>query len=236
MSDRSTLETVFQLSPRVRVLPIRHGSGDMAQEVREALLAHRIDCLAVPLPPSVEDTVEQAIDQLPLISLVVLPEPNREDTIIHSFIPIDPCQAVIMGIRVAIGEHITRAYVDCEVTIFEPSSYFTPDPYALKKVSLAAYASAILPFLHAPQPDSQRWRRITWMAFRLHELELDYESILCLCSIEDWPWLRMAYQDRAPYQTPEALEARPALFSVAPDSLYFILGELPYLTSVRSEN
>ena len=70
------------------------------------------------------------------------------------------------------------------------------------------------------------------MAFRLHELELDYESILCLCSIEDWPWIRMAYQDRAPYQMPEAIEARPALFSVAPDSLYFILGELPYLTEL----
>ena len=232
MSDRGTLDPVFKLSSRIRVLPIRHGSGDIAQEVRETLLAHRIDCLAVPLPPSVQETVEQAIAQLPFISLVVMPEPNREETLSHSFIPVDPCQAVIMGIRVAMSERMARAYIDREVTVFEPASYFTPDPYALKKVSLAAYASAILPFLPAPQSDSQQWRRIAWMAFRLHELEIDYESILCLCAIEDWPWLRTAYQDRASYHPPEVLEDRPAHFSVSSDSLYFMLGELPYLTAL----
>lgn len=232
MSDSVTLESVFQLSPRVRVLPIRHGSGDVAQEVREALLSRRTDCLAVPLPPSVEDPLEEAVDHLPFISIVVFPEPTQDNTLLHSFIPVDPCQAVIMGIRVAMGERITRAYIDREVTVFEPAAYFTPDPYALKKVSLAAYASAIFPFLPAPQTDSQQWRRITWMAFRLHELELDYASVLCLCSIEDWPWLRMAYRDRVPYQRPEPLEARPALFPVGSASLYFILGELPYLTEL----
>ena len=232
MPDCSAVETVFHLSPRIRLLPIRHGSGDIAQEVRETLLDQRFDCLAVPLPPSVEQTVEQAIDRLPLISLVVLPEPIQNDTVTHSCIPIDPCQAVIMGIRVAMREAVYRAYIDREVTIFEPTPYFTPDPYALKKVSLAAYASTMLPFLPRPQAGSQRWRRITWMAFCLHQLELDYESILCLCSIEDWPWIRMAYQDRAPYQASESLEGRPALYTVAPDSLHFMLGELPYLTEL----
>lgn len=232
MAESSTLEAVFQLSPRVRVLPIRHGSGDMAQEVREAFLARRIDCLAVPLPPSVEELIEQAIDQLPLISTVVLSEPDKEETPCHSFIPIDPCQPVIMGLRVAMSECIARAYIDWEVTVFEATPHFTPDPYALKKISLAAYASAVIPFLPVPQPYSQRWHRIAWMAFRLHELELDYESILCLCTIEDWPWLRIAYQDRAPYLPPEALDARPTLFSVSSDSLYFMLGELPYLTEL----
>ena len=158
MPDPSPTELVFQLSPRIRVLPIRHGSGDIAQEVRERLLAQRFDCLAVPLPLSVEDSVERGIDQLPFISMVVLPEPGNDDTSMHSFIPIDPCQAVIMGIRVAMSERIPRAYIDREVTIFQPAGFFTPDPYALKKVSLAAYASTILPFLPRPQPDSQRWR------------------------------------------------------------------------------
>ena len=70
------------------------------------------------------------------------------------------------------------------------------------------------------------------MAFRLHELELDYGAIVCLCSIENWPWLRMAYQDRAPYEIPEDLEGGPSLFPVAAASLYFMLGELPYLTEL----
>ena len=41
------------------------------------------------------------------------------------------------------------------------------------------------------------------MAFRLHELELDFEAILCLCPLPDWPWVRQAYHDRKPFVRPE---------------------------------
>ena len=70
------------------------------------------------------------------------------------------------------------------------------------------------------------------MAVRLHELELDYESIVALCSIEDWPWLRSAYQDRLPYQNPEQLAGRPFVGQPTPSSLYFVLGELPFVTEL----
>ena len=231
-TDLSTSQTVFQLSPRVSILPIGHGSGDIAQEVRETLLTRQVDCVAIPLPPSVEEHVEQAVAQLPTISVVVMPEPEQDETAVHSFVPIDPCQAIIMGIRVAMNEHIARAYIDREVTVFELAPYARADPYALKKVSLAAYASAMLPFSPSPQPDTQRWHRIAWMAFRLHELELDYESIVCLCPIEDWAWLRIAYQDRVPYQRPEPLEGQPSLYPATSSSLYFLLGELPFITEL----
>ena len=220
--DTKVTKAVFQLSPRVTLLPIRHGSGDVAQEVREYLLSEKVDCVAVPLPPSVEDSVEAAISHLPYIQLVLLPEIEQETT--YSYIPIDPCQAVIMGIRVALNEDIARAYIDREVSIYEPSAYPTADPYALKKVSLAAYGAAMLPSIPAPTPDTQRWQRMAWMAFRLHELELYYESILCLCPLEDWPWIRMAYQNRTPYEGPDKLQGRPEQFSVHAESLYFVLG------------
>jgi hypothetical protein len=84
----------------------------MAQEVREALISQRVDCLAVPLPPSVEAPVERAIGALPTISLVLIPETDQEESPTASFVPVDPCQAVIMGIRVAMREDIPRAYVD----------------------------------------------------------------------------------------------------------------------------
>ncbi len=64
---------ILSLSPRIDLLPILHGSGDIAQEVRETLIGKRFRLLAVPLPPSVEVCVEQAVDRLPEISLIVLP-------------------------------------------------------------------------------------------------------------------------------------------------------------------
>lgn len=232
--NRSTkaTEAVHRLSPKIEILPVRHGSGDMAQEVRETLLARRVDCLAVPLPPSVEPLLEKAIARLPMISVIVIPESSQDETPVHNFVPVDPCQAVIMGIRVAIGEGTDRAYIDREVTAFEPHSYSGPDPYALKQVPLAAYGAAVFPFMPSPSQPSQRWDRITWMAFKLHELELEYDSILCLCLVEDWPWLRGAYQERARYTAPEPLQALPALYGVEPSTLYFSLGELPFMTEL----
>lgn len=226
---------VLSLSPRIDLLPVLHGSADLAQEVRETLIGKRYDCLAVPLPPSFEDSVEQAVALLPQISLVVLPEPDHNERTTVNFVPVDPCQAVIMGIRVAMGEGIPRAYIDREVLQFEPTPFIGADPYALKSVSLPALAAATLPSLTAPFPGSQQADRIAWMAFRLHELELDHASILCLCHIADWPWVRASYQTRAPYKAPEPLRERPARCAVNRDSLYFVLGELPFLTELYEQ-
>ena len=237
-------DAVFRLSGRIEVLPILHGSGDMAQEVRETLIARRYDCVALPLPPSVEELVERGIDRLPQLSVVVLPEPhetpslspdNSEELERHStvsFVPIDPCQAVIMGARVAIGEEITRAYIDREVHCFKALPLPAPDPYALKQVSCAAFAAAMVGTLPSPQPGSQQFDRINWMAFRLHELELQFASILYLCPLSDWPWVRQAYRDRQPYAPPEAATGSARLYRVSPETLYFMLGELPYVTEL----
>ena len=59
------------IGPRIRVLPIVHGSGDFAVRVRAELLERRYDCLAVPLPPSFQEEVEAAVLRLPVISAVV---------------------------------------------------------------------------------------------------------------------------------------------------------------------
>ncbi len=225
-------DAVFRLSARIEVLPILHASGDIAQEVRERLISRRYDCLALPLPPSVEEPFERGIDRLPHISLVILPEPDHDGEPTVSYVPVDPCQAVVMGARVAMVEGIARAYIDREVRVFEPSPFVSPDPYSLKRVPLAAFAAAVLPSLPPPTPGTQRWERICWMAFRLHELELDHESILCLCPAADWPWLRDAYRERRPYMLPELIAASPALYTVAPSTLYFVLGELPFITEL----
>ena len=223
---------VYRLSPRVHVVPVCHGSADVARAVRDLWLKQRFDCVALPLPASAGDPVEEGVRQLPAVSVVVMPEPDRDERPVCSYVPLDPCQPVIATIRTAMEEGIDRAYIDRDVTVYDPTAYPAPDPYALKSVSLAAFSGAALPFLPYPKPHSQRWARIKWMAFKLHELELDYASIVCVCAVEDWPWLRDAYQNRWPYEVPERLEGRPALHPVEPRTLYFLLCELPFLTEL----
>ena len=228
-------DAAIRLSSRIEILPIIHASGDMAQEVRETLIGRRYDCLGVPLPPSLQSPVEAAIERLPAISVVTLREADQDGEPTASYVPIDPCQPVIMGIRVAMGEHIDRAYLDQDLRNYEPDPVNAPDPYNLKTVSVAAYAAAALLAMGSPPQGSQRDARVAWMAFRLHELELEYEAILCLCPIQDWPYLREAYRERKTYRRSEEGVPWPETYNVARASLYFVLGELPFITRLYEQ-
>ena len=220
----------LSISDKIRVLPLIHGSGDFAQVVRQKMLNESFDCLAVCIPPSFKDSVEYGVSLLPHITLAALEEDVHPDKPIYSYIPIDPCQPVIMGIRIALEENIPCAYIDREVSDFEQMQTILPDAYALKKVSIERFSAAILPTIPQPQQGSQQEKRIRWMSFQLHCLELQFNKILFLCSVLDWPWVKDSYNQRLSYEDHEVFTQTPRLYSVKENSLYFVLGELSYIT------
>src|SRR6185503_9041052 len=209
------MSPILQLTPRITLLPIIHGSGEFALAVRRVMLEEQFDCVAVPLPPSFQQDVERAIEFLPSPSLVTQaeerqyntewsPEDDADDQADDdeeerrlSYVPIDPCQGVIAGLRAAKSEHIARAFIDLETREYEPAAAVLPDPFALKKVSIDKFAAALLPAIPRPSGE-QHQARIVHMARRLRELEKKHQSILCLVSVLDWPWIREAYQEDAP--------------------------------------
>ena len=126
-TPRVTADDFLTIGPRVRALPIIHGSGDFAIRVREELLARPYDCLAVPLPPSFQEDVEAAIERLPAISVVAQLDADPDDAAVgFSYVPIDPCQGVIAALRVAIGERIAREFIDLETPKFESHGASSP--------------------------------------------------------------------------------------------------------------
>lgn len=230
---RPTADDFLRISPRIRVLPIIHGSGDCAIRVREELLARPYDCVAVPLPPSFQDDVEAAIERLPAISVVTQRDADLAEggETSFSYVPIDPCQGVITALRVALGERMARAFIDLETPRFEPHTAGFPDPYALKRVSPEAFAAAILPAIPEPA-GGQHVARILWMAEQLRELERRHRLILLVCSLLDWPWIRDAYRRLLPSRPSEPFFAPIQTFNVDPKTLIFLLGELPFVTGL----
>jgi hypothetical protein len=254
---------ILKLGPHVTVLPIVHGNGDFAWEVRRRMLESDFDCLAVPLPLSFQSAVESQILQLPAISVVMQQDSMAYDTQWkpaehdaaeptwrpgdsedddedddddlemrgYSYVPVDPCQGVIAAIRTALGEHIPIKFIDLETSHFEPYSTGMPDAYALKKVSIEQFASAALP--HLVKPDSDQWRnRVLYMACQLRELSIDFKNILFVCNILDWPWVRRAFNDPNSQAPPDEPADTVQSFAVARDTLFFLLGEIPFVTSL----
>lgn len=242
------ISEVLRLGDRITVLPVVHGSGDFTVEVRRRLLAGGFDAVAVPLPPSFQQPVEAAIQDLPVPTLVLQPEQQRQwhrewspeadeqddheddDTRHASYVPVDPCQPVIAALRWAMGEHVPRAFIDLETDRFEAYTAVMPDPYALKHVALERFAAAVLPSLARPK-EAQRLERIATMASRLRLLEEQFERIAFVCSLVDWPWIREAYHERFPAGQDEASED-PCIYQVNERTLVFFLGELPYITGL----
>jgi len=240
------LPDFLRLSPRISILPVIHGNGDFAIEVRHALLDGRYDCLAVPLPPSFQAGVEQAIEQLPGISLVVQEEPRfkpasdwtpdasheaADDERVFSYVPIDPCQPVIAALRIAMGERIPRAFIDLETAKFESYVAGLPDAYALKQLPVEKFAASLLPMI--PRlPNGQPQARVIAMAQRLRELEARHERILCVCSIMDWPWIHEAFRAQTPQTDFDDLVEETETYAADPQTLLFLLGELPFITGL----
>ena len=241
MEPEQAFAEMLRIGPRVTVLPVIHGSGDFAWAVRDGMLQGRFDCLAVPLPESFREPLEAAIDQLPAPGVIVqreLPgfsladvDPPGDLEPAASYVPVDPCQPVIAAIRTAISERIPRRYIDLETARFRPESAGFPDPYALKKVPLPQFAASLLPFL--PEPDHPRvLARIDCMAWMLRELSIDFRNILFVSDALHWPWIRAAF-GRPDLPSPDHQAVEPVRhYGVEPRTLYFLLGELPFVTGL----
>lgn len=277
---------LLKIGPRVSVVPVVHGSGDFAWEVRRLMLQHEFDCLAVPLPESFQELVQQAILDLPTPGIVVQKcDPNAPPTFYDSddsfgerfddsfddaiddsfdgddldddprgddgadastefgqpkwrpsegrasYVPIDPCQPVIAAIRAAMGDRIPRRFIDLETNQYRAHQMLLPDAYALKRVPLEQYSAAVLPFLKAPQ-DPVWHARMKFMAWQLRELSTEFERILLVVSAAEWPWVRQAFLDPK-LQRPAPERVAPAQrFGVDRELLYFLLGELPFITEL----
>jgi hypothetical protein len=211
------------------------------------MLTESFDCVAVPLPESFRQTVESGISVLPNITIAVQmetepfrpngwsPEEEGSERRVASYVPIDPCQPVIAALRLALEEHIPRAYLDLEVEEFESQGIPLPDPYALKKVPLEKFTAAVM--VGTPPPTLPRMReRFLAMARRLRSLEQQFKSVLFVCSISDWHWIREAFRTTQAVPVNEPAVYAPELYRVDPGTLVFLLGELPFITGLYEQS
>ena len=241
----------------VEVIPLVHGRVAFAVAVRERMLSKRHAALAVELPPSLRGAVERALGQLPRVSAVLyrewlLPEsgasswsPEREqrDDEVEAatdtqawYVPIDPCDAVVEGLRIARGERVPVHYVDAEVENFAGRRFVMPDPHALLTIGIDGYYDAALPTIrvhHPPTPEDVVRER--HMAARIAELARASEGrgdVLFLCGMAHWERIRehleqgsgALHTGRGP--DPDAV----AVIIVHEQSLYHMLGEIPFVT------
>ena len=128
-------------------------------------------------------------------------------------------------------EQIPRAFIDLETAVFEPHRRRCPDPYAAqagaaRKVrGRRAARPAAAPCRAGDRPgrdDGGRSAGSNGASIRF----------CWSCSILDWPWIKDAYFcEHSPPTEDDAVEET-QLHAVAPQTLPFVLGELPFITGL----
>jgi len=217
---------IFHLSNKIRFLPVIHGSSNFTRVIRNQLLSSSTDCLAVAIPEEFQAAIENGIRLLPVITLCNQIESNGE----VNYIPIDPCQPLIMGLRIAAQEGIPRKYIDWSCDNYEMRKVNFPDTYALRHMSYEKFCATLLFTIKRPRIGSLHDKRVRWMAFKLHQLEIEFNKITIICSILDWPWIKEAYNERKDYNSPNNHINIPTIHGVKKETLFFALTEFPYIT------
>ncbi len=206
-------------------VPSIHGRAAFAREVRRQFLAHRFDAIAVELPPSLKKPVVEAAGALPHICAVTYREPDGE----VAYVPLDPCDSIVEAIRLAGRERTRLEFIDAELSDFQSDELVLPDEYALTRLGLPRFYRALESAL--PPTGEQGALRERHMAARLRELAAGFPRVLFVGGLAHLPGIVNFYRSGsrpAPRGTPPVEDVQ--IRSLHPDSLYFVLGELPYTT------
>lgn len=216
----------LKIGRNIDAIPSIHGRSVFAQEVRRKFLAERYDCIAVELPLSVAPFVNQGVDRLPYISCFVYQEASSKNI----YIPIDPADSIIEAIRLARQEKIDLWYIDADVDDFQTETITLPDEYPIHKISLEEYYDCVKPAIEQKEPSTQQKQRESHMGGMLSELSRKYKKILYICGMGHLEGVKKSYELNLPYlETPTETKTG-ILYNVEPSTVYFLQGELPFIT------
>ena len=95
----------MKLIPGITLVPVLHGQTAFGTYVRNLCNSEKFDCIAVDLPEPFIEQLYDAVTKLPFISAVTATR-SIETTSPVYYIPTDPCDATIEGVRQAQQNHI----------------------------------------------------------------------------------------------------------------------------------
>ena len=105
--------------------------------VRTSLFEVFPDVIAVELPNNMQDEVIEAIERLPYLSLIGYADTLNPKRL--NYIPIDPGDSIIEGIRIGLEHNIPIEFIDLSVSEYLPPSFKLPDDYAINQIGLQKF-------------------------------------------------------------------------------------------------
>ncbi|HEY3456225.1 MAG TPA: hypothetical protein VGK64_16725 [Bryobacteraceae bacterium] len=218
----------------IAYLPVIPGRLEFAWRARKYLLEHRPRVVAVELPSSLERAYSKALDRLPRMSVILIPEANREEEERATYIPVEPGDPFVEALR-------TAREIGAENVFLEPATHEKPhlndtypEPYAIEIIGLDSYLEAYR--VHSQPRTPQIEAHAAAMAWKLQGAD-PFAALCAVVSLNMLDPLLDAMEK--PQETPPVprvrLFDRAELFNLHPDCLAEVTSETPYFQELYEE-
>lgn len=218
----------------ITYLPVVPGRIEFALRVRRHLIEYRPSVIAVELPGSLEPQYRTALDRLPRMSVILIPEENREGEDRATYIPVEPADPFVEALR-------TAREILAETIFLEPASHQKPhlndtypEPYSIELIGIERYLEAYRVFPQQRTPELEA--HAAAMAWKLQGAD-PLASICVIVSLNMLDPLLDAMeipQDEPPPPRVRLFN-RAELFNLHPDCLAEVTSEAPYFQEQYEE-
>jgi hypothetical protein len=216
----------------VHALPVLHYRLEFAHLVRQAVDTVQPDCIAVELPPTLEEQFLRGVRRLPEISVLWYDLKGKSGSSETVYLLIEPADPLVEAARLALERGTPIRFVDVDVDHYPSHHEFLPDSYAVQRIGLAPYYLQYCCATANERPAMADARREQGMAWGLRQLAVEFESILFVCGMAHLERVRKGFfLSQAPALARRRREGV-HLANLHPDSCREILGEFPFVSAV----
>ncbi|MBI4978730.1 MAG: conjugal transfer protein TraB [Spirochaetes bacterium] len=230
------MDTLFTLSEEsplkfgsIVAVPSIHSRVYFARAVRDAVHSFKPDVIAVEQPEAFTEALREAVGRLPSISLIM-----RSTDQEALYIPVDPADSIIEGVRMAVEGEIPFCCVDKDVPVFpENSRYLMPDDQLLMTIGLERYYTEITARHMFAEKSSVDEAREAFIAVKLAECARRFGKVLFIGGLSHWEGIkRHLRENTAAQDDDETNDGVISIHHLHRDSFFAVLGEMPYIMNV----
>ncbi|MCL2219961.1 MAG: hypothetical protein FWC23_07440 [Chitinispirillia bacterium] len=214
------------------MIAVKHGKELFAREVRRLCSEQKFDCIAIDIPSLFQNDIAEAVDNLPLISALIAYDDESEfsDDCVY-YVPVDPCDAMIEGVRQARQRRIPFYCVGPLLPEYHAPLPSLPDEYSIKKIGFDAYMALCCAGIGKAPPGTSEFKSAVHVAGGLQSLRGRYRNILAITHIKIYSTVAMYVEADGGMFDENEYACKVLTRYVNPDHLYFALGELPFVTA-----
>ncbi|MFX0187762.1 MAG: hypothetical protein ACFE8A_08500 [Candidatus Hodarchaeota archaeon] len=134
-------KTPYLKYKNIYVIPSFHSRIEFSKLVRTAYFLVFPDVIAVELPDNIRNEVIEGIERLPFLSLIAYTDTLSPKKM--NFVPIDPGDSIIEGIKIGLEFGVPIEFIDLSITDYLPTSFRLPDDHSLNEIGLPLFYQKI---------------------------------------------------------------------------------------------